>query len=124
MKKALYIEDDAFFASTISKKLEEGGFQVDTAGDGKSGVTALKNKKYDVILLDLILPQMGGFDVLKELKSTEKNKMTPVIVLSNLSSESDKHKSEDLGARTFCVKMNTTPAKVLALVIEVTEHTG
>lgn len=124
MKSVLYVEDEAFFAKIISKKLEEAGYSVDVASDGESGVAALKKKKYDAVLLDLVLPQMGGFDVLKELKKTEMNKMTPAVILSNLSSESDKHQSEDLGAQAFCVKMNSTPAKILALVNEVTKNTA
>ena len=117
--KVLYIEDETFFAKTISHKLEKYGFDVDLAADGESGVKALAEEAYDVVLLDLVLPQMGGFDVLKKMRTIEKNKTTPVVILSNLSSDSDKRTAEELGAREFYDKMNSTPSNILALVASI-----
>lgn len=119
-KRVLYIEDEPFFAKTISAKLEESGFEADVATDGESGLSALNREHYDVVLLDLVLPKQDGFDVLKNIKSSEKNKNTPVIVLSNLSSDSDERKARELGARDFCVKLSSTPAKIISLVLRVT----
>lgn len=115
-KSVLYVEDEDFFRKIISQELEKAGFAVDLAEDGDRGVALLEEKKYDAILLDLVLPKVDGFGVLKKIGAMKHNRATPVIVLSNLSSEEDERRAKDLGARLFCVKMNTTPAKVLALV--------
>ena len=115
----LYIEDEVFFAKTISRKLTEHGFSVDTASDGTDGLAALREKTYNVVLLDLVLPHMSGFEVLEHMPALEKNAHTPVIVLSNLSSESDKQKAKELGAYAFHVKINSTPNEILAMVNDV-----
>ncbi len=115
-RTVLYIEDEAFFAKIISSKLEGSGFAVDVAVDGESGLEKLTEKKYDVVLLDLVLPKGSGFDVLEQLQSLEKNKNTPVIILSNLSSGEDTQKAKDLGARGFYVKVNSTPNEIVTLV--------
>src|SRR3989338_9071100 len=105
-KSVLYIEDEAFFRKIISQELAKNGFKTDLASDGEEGIVALKKKKYDVILLGLVLPAVGGFDVLRALSSITENSKTPVLVLSNLSSEGDERTAKELGARAFCVKMN------------------
>lgn len=112
----LYIEDEAFFANTISAKLKEHGFDVDTAPTGEAGFAAVTNKHYDLVLLDLILPETGGFEILERIKASPELNAIPVAVLSNLSSESDKKKAHELGAAGFFVKINTTPNEILAFV--------
>ncbi len=115
-KNVLYVEDEAFFASIISKKLQEDGFQVDVASDGAQGWAAMQKKKYDLVLLDLILPELGGFEVLEKIKSDPNLNATPVVILSNLSTEEDKKKAKELGAHSFYVKINSMPNEILALV--------
>ena len=112
--KVLYVEDEAFFASVIAKKLEEDGFEVDTASDGAKGWEAAQTTMYDLILLDLILPELGGFEVLEKIKNDPKLSDIPVVILSNLSSENDKKKAQELGAHSL--KINSMPNEILALV--------
>jgi len=112
----LYIEDEFFFANTIANKLSEHGLEMDTAKNGTLGIEALKKKKYDLVLLDLILPEMSGFEVLEQMKADPATKDIPVVVLSNLSSDEDKKKAKSLGAINFFVKINTTPNEILAMV--------
>jgi len=112
----LYVEDESFFASIISKKLMENDFKVDIAVDGEEGLQNAQKNKYDLILLDLILPKFGGLEVLEKLKSEDATKDVPVVILSNLSSEADKAKAKELGAHSFYVKINTMPNEILALV--------
>jgi len=112
----LYIEDEFFFANTIANKLSEHGFEMDTAKNGTLGIEALKKKKYGLVLLDLILPEMSGFEVLEHMKQDPATKDIPVVVLSNLSSDEDREKAKALGASDFFVKINTTPNEVLAMV--------
>ena len=115
-KEILYIEDEPFFGKVIAKKLSESGFVVDIAIDGEEGLAATEKKKYDLILLDLILPKIGGFEVLEKLKADPERKDIPVVILSNLGSKEDKERAEALDARSFHVKVNTTPSEILALV--------
>lgn len=114
-KRILYVEDEAFFAQTISKKLTDHGFTVDVATNGTEGLAALKRSSYDLVLLDLILPELDGFQVLEKLKEDPALSTLPVVVLSNLSAEGDKQKARDLGAQQFYVKINSTPNEILAL---------
>ena len=112
----LYIEDEFFFSDTISRKLEDVGFKVTVAGDGEQGLNEALTTHYDLILLDLILPKMGGFDVLKHLKEDDKTKHVPVIILSNLSSDENKQKGESLGVVQFFVKVNSEPKDIVQAV--------
>ena len=112
----LYVEDEEFFAKTISNKLQEDDIAVDIASDGEQGIAKLAEKEYDAILLDLMLPKVSGFDLLKKIPSLSKNKTTPIVILSNLSSDADKEKANDLGAHSFYVKINSTPNEILSVV--------
>ena len=114
--KVLYIEDESFFGSIISKKLDENEYVVDVAPTGAEGVKLAKENEYDLILLDLILPEMSGFEVLQELKVDPQTARVPVVILSNLSSDADKTKAKELGAHSFYVKINAMPSEILALV--------
>lgn len=118
-KKILYIEDEEFFAKIISKQLTEAGFDVAIAKDGEDGLEKAAEHTFDLIFLDLILPKLGGFDVLKRLKENDATKNIPVIILSNLSSKEDKKKAHELGASKFCVKMSTYPQQVAGIAKDV-----
>lgn len=121
-KRILYIEDEEFFANIISKQLTEAGFEVVTAKDGEEGLKAAQSEAFDLIFLDLILPKLGGFDVLKALKEDTVTKNIPVIILSNLSSQEDEKKAHDLGAEKFCVKMSTYPQQVAGIAKDFLEN--
>jgi len=115
----LYVEDEDFFANIISKQLTNAGFTVETREDGESGLKAAEDGAFDLIFLDLILPKLGGFDVLQKLKENEATKNIPVIILSNLSSDEDKKKAKELGAEKFCLKMSTYPQQVVQIAQEI-----
>ncbi len=106
MKKVLIIEDDSFLQGLAANKLSKNDFDVTTAGKGEQAITDLAKDKYDCILLDLMLPDISGFDILKNMKES-KNK-TPVIVFSNLSGDKDIKKAMDLGAKEYLIKSNFT----------------
>jgi len=114
-KKILYIEDEPFFAKLITKQLTNAGFAVTVKADGESGLKVATEEQFELIFLDLILPKLGGFDVLKKLKENENTKHTPVVILSNLSSDEDRKKADGLGAHMFCVKMSTYPQYIVEL---------
>lgn len=105
-KKILLVEDDKFLLKFFAARLKEEDFEVILAEDGEEAVRKVKEKKPDLVLLDLILPKKDGFAVLKEIKSDEKTKNIPVFVLSNLGQESDREKAKELGAVDYLVKVN------------------
>ena len=108
MKKILIIEDDAFLQGLESNKLKKDGYEVITASSGEEGMQKINEPDISFILLDLVLPNFDGFDILKKIRETEAIKGIPVIVFSNLSEDKDIEKATKLGATDFMVKSNFT----------------
>ena len=104
MKCILFIEDEPSLQKTFGEILKQEGYEVVSALDGETGLRLVKEKKPDLILLDLILPEMNGFDVLKKIKEDPEIKEIPVIVLTNLEGVADVDKAIELGATTYLVK--------------------
>ena len=105
-KKVLSIEDDAFLSSLVSSKLIDAGFSVITAGTGKEGIAKAGLEKPNLILLDIMLPDMGGFEILETLKGNPATKDIPVIILSNLGGREEIEKGVALGAASYLIKSN------------------
>ena len=112
-KKILIVEDDIMISSMYKIKLEQAGFEVFVADDGARGLEMAVEKKPDIILLDVILPQMDGFSLLQELKINKHFKNTPIIMLTNLGTSEDKEKGASYGASDYLVKANLTPADIV-----------
>jgi DNA-binding response OmpR family regulator len=108
MRKVLIIEDDSFLQGLEAGKLKKEGYEIITASTGEEALKKINDPKIDIILLDLILPGVDGFEVLKKIRETEAVKNIPVIVFSNLSEEKDIKRSKELGATDFMVKSNFT----------------
>lgn len=104
MKHILFIEDEPFLQKALGDLLKQEGFEVSSALDGEQGLEMVKKNHPDLILLDLILPKMNGFDVLSSLKKDEGTKDIPVMVLTNLEGLQDVQKALDLGATMYLVK--------------------
>lgn len=104
MKKILFIEDESALQKTFGEILRQEGYEMISALDGETGLRLAKSEKPDLILLDLILPKMHGFDVLKKLKEDNETKDIPVIVLTNLEDIKDVDRAIELGATTYLVK--------------------
>lgn len=120
MAKILLVEDDVFIAEIYKKKFESAGFEVVNATSGKQVLKELSENHYDLTLLDLVLPEMGGFDVLTEVRTgSGYPKDARIVIFSNLSSAEDREKSVKLGADGFISKTEYTPTKV---VEEVTRY--
>lgn len=113
MKKILTIEDDAFLKNIEKTKFVKSGFEVATAMTKADIDSSLAASTPDVILLDMMLPDIDGFEVLKSLKADEKTKNIPVLVFSNLSSDADMKKMADAGAVAFMIKSNFTLDEVV-----------
>ena len=107
-KKILIIEDDTFLQGLASRKLGVEGYEVETASNSKQAFDNLNKQIPDLILLDLLLPDVDGFEILKEIREDAKWKTVPIIVFSNLSEEGDITKAKALGVTEFMVKANFT----------------
>ena len=119
MKKILFIEDEAALQKTFGEILRQEGYEMVSALDGEIGLRLAEAEKPDLILLDLILPRMHGFDVLKELKTKEPTKNIPIIILTNLEKAEDIQKALELGATTYLVKANYALEEVIKKVKKV-----
>ena len=112
-KKILFIEDESALQITFGDMLSKQGYEMIKAMDGKTGLDLAKEKTPDLILLDLILPKMDGFGVLKGLKEDEETKDIPVIILTNLENTGDVQRALELGATNYLVKANYTLTEIL-----------
>lgn len=106
MRKILFIEDEMSLQKSLASRLKDEDFEMLSALDGEIGLRQAKEKKPDLIILDLVLPKKDGFEVLKELKSDPDLVSIPVIVLTNLEGNRDVEKALALGAFTYLVKAN------------------
>ncbi len=106
MKKILFIEDESALHRTFGEILKEEGYEMISALNGEIGLKLAKTKNPDLILLDLILPNLNGFEVLKAIKENERTKGIPVIVLTNLEKIDDVEKAIELGANAYLIKAN------------------
>lgn len=113
MKKILTIEDDSFLKNIESSKFTKSGFEVATAMTKADIASSLSTSTPDIILLDIMLPDIDGYQVLQNLKADEKTKNIPVIVFSNLSSDADIKKMTEAGAAAFMIKSNFTLDEVI-----------
>lgn len=105
-KKILLVEDDLLISRAYRFALGEAGFDVVLAEDGKEALEKIKDEKPDLVLLDVIMPLLNGFEVLERLKKKGKTGNPPVIMVSNLGQESDVVRGKKLGAVDFLVKSN------------------
>ena len=125
MAKILIIEDDKFLRELMVRKFDtEKDFEINTAVDGESGLRAMKEEKPDLVLLDLILPGIGGFDILSKMKEDVILSGIPVIILSNLGRQDDVEKGLSLGAVDYMVKAHFTPNEIVAKVRQVLSKTN
>jgi DNA-binding response OmpR family regulator len=115
-KKILIIEDDQMIGSMYRTKLEQENFIVLTATNGAQGLELALNEKPDLVMLDIIMPQLDGFSVLRQLRENEGTKNTPIIMLTNLGTDEDKDKGQKLGATDYLIKANLTPAQISEII--------
>ena len=113
MKKILFVEDESTLQKTFGERLSQEGYEIISALDGEIGLRLAKTKKPDLILLDLILPKVNGFEVLKKLKAEVETKDIPVIVLTNLEGIGDIDKAIEMGATTYLIKADYSLEEVV-----------
>ncbi len=120
-KKILVVEDDKFLRELIMRGLKKEGFKTVYAIDGEEGVIKIEEEKPDLILLDLILPGIDGFEVLEQIKKNPNLVSIPVIILSNLGQKDDLDRGIRLGAIDFLIKAHFTPGEIIAKIKTVLE---
>jgi len=111
--KILLVEDDPFLIEIYSSKLKKAGFSVEIVSDGSMVLEKVKEIIPDLILLDVVLPNMDGWEILRAIKNNNLLKKTKVIILSNLSEKEDVEKGFKLGATKYLVKSHYTPSEVV-----------
>ncbi|OGE78808.1 MAG: hypothetical protein A2751_01265 [Candidatus Doudnabacteria bacterium RIFCSPHIGHO2_01_FULL_46_14] len=121
MAKILVVEDELMMRDLVVRKLASNGFDVKIAADGKEALVVWRTEAPDLVLLDLIMPEMDGFEVLQQVRSEKNSGLsnTPVIVLSNLWSNEDILKAQNLKIQGYLVKAYYTPDDILQKVKEV-----
>lgn len=114
-KKAtiLLVEDDTFISGMYQTKLSMLGYTVKVVEDGEEAWAELQRESPDLVLLDIVLPRKDGFEILSDIRSSEKLKNLPVILLSNLGQKPDVQKGLELGADDYIIKAHFTPSEVV-----------
>ncbi len=112
-KKILLVEDDVFMVELLAKDLERAGFEVITATTGSEGIKKFEENKPNLILLDILLPDQNGFDVLRRLRRDPEGRATKVMILSNIAEGSDKEEAKQLGVIEYLVKANYTLPEIV-----------
>lgn len=115
-KKVLVIEDDTFLVKAYQIKFQKEGFGVEVAADGEEAMSMLEKAPPNIVLLDLMLPKVSGFDVLSSIRSRPQWKNVPVVILSNLGGGQDIDKGMKLGATDYIVKANAKIDEVVQKV--------
>ena len=113
MKSILLIEDDPFLADIYGTKLKASGFDVEVVSNGEQCLSRVVEKNFDLVILDIVLPQMDGWEILRKIKETKEIKHLPVIILSNLSQRAEVEKGLKLGAVKYLIKAHYTPSEVV-----------
>lgn len=121
MPKILVVEDESALQKTVGAVLSKEGYEVLQALDGEIGLRLAQSQNPDLIILDLILPKVNGFEVLEKLKADPQTRSVPVIILTNLEAMEDIEKALNAGACTYLVKANYTLEEVLAKVKQALE---
>ena len=114
--KVAIIEDDASIVQMYQLKFQTEGFDVQTAGDGESGLALIESFQPDVVLLDLMMPYMNGLDMLSKLRSTANGAKMKVIVLTNMGDTETATRVFKMSANDYIVKAELTPKQVVERV--------
>jgi DNA-binding response OmpR family regulator len=118
MAKILLVEDDVNLREIYSARFAAESYQVITASDGEEALATAVRERPDLIVLDVMMPKISGFDVLDILRSTPETKDTKVIMMTALSQDSDRQRGESLGANKYLIKSQVTLEDVVNAVKE------
>jgi len=113
MKSILLVEDDPLIVEIYTTKMREAGFQVEAVADGDAAYKTLKEKSFNLVVLDIVLPHVTGFEFLRKIRQDEELKDLEVLILSNLGQKSDVDRAKRLGVSKYLIKANFTPSEVI-----------
>ncbi len=113
MKTILLVEDDPFLIEIYTTKFKEAGFSTKIVADGDIALKKIKEEKFDIVLLDIVLPNVDGWEILQAIKNDDKLKNIIVVILSNLSEKEDIEKGLKFGAAKYLIKSHYTPSEVV-----------
>ena len=117
--KALLVEDDPFMAALLSEGLVKEGFEIILADNGEDAVAKFKGSKYDVILMDILLPKKNGIEALAEIRLLPGGEKIPALIISNIEEAGYINEAEKLGVKAYLIKANTQIPDIVAKVKEV-----
>lgn len=117
-KKILIVDDDEFLLDMYVVKFKESGFEVEIAQNGEEAIEKAKKTNPDAILLDIVMPKIDGFEVLRALKKANIAPGAAIFILSNLGQKEDTERGLSLGAADYIVKAHFTPSEVVTRVKE------
>lgn len=117
MKKILLIEDDPLLIDVYSTKLKQSGFEVRVVQSGEKALEAAEEQQPDLVLLDIVLPHIDGWDILHNLRSSEKLRGARIVILSNLGQKEEIAKGLALGAAKYLIKAHYTPSEIVQEII-------
>ena len=112
-KKILIVEDEEIMIDLLQRKLTTEGYEVSVARDGEEGLKKMREIKPDIVLLDIIMPKMSGFEVMEEMQKDSGLKKIPVIVVSNSGQPVEIDKARELGAKDWLIKTEFDPQEVI-----------
>lgn len=116
-KKLLVIDDDEYIRELYEEVLDDAGFDVDTAVDGVDGLDKIEKGKYDLVLLDIMMPKKDGVEVLRALREAKSD--VKVLLLTNLAHDPVMQEGKSLGALAYLIKADMTPDQLVVKVKEV-----
>ena len=119
MKKILLVEDDSFILDIYASKFKQEGYSVDIAQDGQVALEKIKNNCPDLLVLDLLVPKLDGWDVLRSVRNDPKTKDLKVIIISNLDQKSYPDDADKLGVIRYFLKIATTPDEIANAIREI-----
>lgn len=115
----LIVEDDVFLLEILSAKFQKSGYSVNIAANGEDCMEVLGSNKPDIVLLDIVMPKMDGYEVLRRMKSSKDLSDIPIVMISNLGRLEDVQKAKDLGAIDYIIKSNFTVKEIVDKVNKV-----
>jgi len=113
MRKILLVEDDPFIMDIYRTKFEEEGMEIDIVKDGEEALKKIKEEPFDLLLLDIVLPKVSGWEVLEKIRENPPKKALKIVVLSNLGQKREVEKALNLGAAKYLIKAHYTPLEVV-----------
>jgi len=116
-KRVLIVDDDELILIALKELLKPQGYEVETVARGNEALAKLERESYDLLILDVIMPEMDGFELCRKIRGNDRHKDTPIIFLTAKSREEDRQKGMEVGATLFLSKP-ISPDKLLALISE------